>query len=75
MIIVHHHFLFLTTAAHQAGVSLSRFVVLSSQDANYNRANETHGTFQTYSPVVTPFKSQLVLAKKENRHPSPIETP
>lgn len=75
MIIRHRHSLFLTTAAHQAGVSLPRFVGLSSQDANYNRANETQHLLQTYSPVVTPFKSQVFLAKKESRHPSPIETP
>ena len=71
MIITHHHSLLLTTAAYQAGVSLPRFVVLSPQDANYTRSNETPHSFQTYSPTITLFVSKLFLATKENRPPSP----
>ena len=75
MIITLHHSLFLTTSAQQAGVSLLRFVVLSPQDANYTSPNETQRPFQPYSPVVRLLHEPTFLAKKENRHPSPIETP
>lgn len=40
MTITHRYSLFPTTAAHQAGVSLLKFVALSSQAANSIRAHE-----------------------------------